>query len=82
MLNHEFVTENRDVQRTTFSDGTVVIVNFGDQPYELQVGEKSYLLPQNGFYVKGPRIEQIRELVNGRVVTTIKAEDYQFQEEE
>ena len=82
MLNHEFLTDSRDVQRTTFSDGTVAIVNFGSQPYELHVGDKSYLLPQNGFYVKGLRIEQIRELVNGRVVTTINSQDYQYREEE
>ncbi|MGB9688002.1 glycoside hydrolase [Thermogutta sp.] len=83
MLNHEFVTENRDVQRTTFSDGTVVIVNFGSEPYELAVdGGNKYLLPQNGFYVKGPRIEQIRGLENGRIVTTIRTADYEHREEE
>ena len=29
MLSHEFVTTDRAVQRTRFSDGTEVIVNFG-----------------------------------------------------
>ncbi|WP_297035840.1 glycoside hydrolase, partial [Thermogutta sp.] len=82
MLNHEFVTENRDVQRTTFSDGTVVVVNFGSEPYELAMGGAKYLLPQNGFYVKGPRIEQIRRLENGRIVTTIRTADYEHREEE
>ncbi len=82
MLNHEFVTENRDVQRTTFSDGTIVVVNFGSEPYELAMGGAKYLLPQNGFYVKGPRIEQIRRLENGRIVTTIRTADYEHREEE
>lgn len=33
MVNHEFLTDDRSVQRTTFSDGTQVTVNFGDGAY-------------------------------------------------
>ncbi len=33
MVNHEFLTEDRTVQRTTFSDGTQVTVNFADNSY-------------------------------------------------
>ena len=54
MLTHEFVTPDRHVQRTTFSDGTEVCVNFGEKPYEW----KEYVLPQNGFAVIGPGINQ------------------------
>lgn len=82
MLSHEFVTPDRDVQKTTFSDGTVVVVNFGGKPYELLIAGSKHVLPQNGFYAKGPRIEQIRELKGNRVVTTIHKEDYEHQEEE
>ncbi len=82
MVDHTFLTDTRDVQSTRFSDGTMVVVNFGAQPYELKMGEKTYLLPQNGFYVKGPRIEQSRVIIDGRIVVTIKSEDYQYQAEE
>lgn len=81
MLTHEFVTPDRDVQKTTFSDGAVVIVNFGEKPYELQADGQRWLLPQNGFYVKGPKIEQRMVLQDGKTITTIRSTDYQHQEE-
>jgi hypothetical protein len=34
MINHEFLTSDRDVQRTTFDNGVIVTVNFGDKPYQ------------------------------------------------
>ena len=78
MLSHEFVTADRAVQRTRFSDGTEVIVNFGGKAYEARQGGKTYLLAQNGFAVKGPRIEQSLVLVDGRPVTTIRAGQYRY----
>ena len=33
MINHQFLTSDRDVQRTTFDNGISVTVNFGDQLY-------------------------------------------------
>jgi hypothetical protein len=33
MENHEYLTANRDVQRTTFDNGLQVTVNFGAEPY-------------------------------------------------
>ncbi len=80
MTSHEFVTPDRAVQRTRFSDGTEVVVNFGPQPYSAEVGGKRYELPQNGFAAKGPRIEQSRALVEGRVVTTIRTPKYEHSE--
>lgn len=78
MLSHEFVTPDRAVQRTRFSDGTEVVVNFGQQPYTAEVAGKKHVLPQNGFAVKGPKIEQSLTLVDGKPVTTIRTEKYQF----
>lgn len=82
MLSHEFLTPDRAVQRTRFSDGTVVVVNFGEQPFEARIGERAWLLPQNGFAVRGPRIEQSRALVEGRIRTEIRAGSWQFSEVE
>jgi len=72
MLSHEFLTPDHAVQRTRFSDGTVVVVNFGEKPASVEVGGRTYLLPQNGFAVKGPRLEQSLALVDGKPVTSIK----------
>ncbi|MGB9876272.1 MAG: glycoside hydrolase [bacterium] len=81
MLKHEFLTEDHDVQRTIFSDGTEIIVNFGEKPYELKREGKGYLLPQNGFFVKGPNIEQFMALINGKLVTSVKAPGYKYSDE-
>ena len=80
LLSHEFVTPDRAVQRTRFSDGTEVVVNFGEQPYRARLAGTDYLLPQNGFAVKGPRIEQSLALVDGKPLTAIRTERFQFQE--
>jgi hypothetical protein len=78
MLTHEFVTADRAVQRSRFSDGTETIVNFGDKPREVELAGKKYQLPQNGFVAKGPKIEQSRVLVDGKIVTTIHAGNYRW----
>lgn len=84
MLSHEFVTEDRAVQKTVFGDGTEVWVNFGQKPWTLQTGEESYNLPQFGFYAKGPQIELYRAQRAQQaadpgatpLVTCIRTEDY------
>lgn len=79
MVNHEFLTPDHAVQRTSFSDGTQVIVNFSAKPQEVELAGDKYLLPQNGFAAKGPRIEQSLALVDGKMVTRIRtAEGYTF----
>lgn len=72
MLSHEFVTAGRAVQETRFADGTRVVVNFGEKPYTAKLGGREYVLPQNGFVAKGPRIEQPIELIDGKAVTNVR----------
>ena len=38
MLDHRFLTPDRDVQQTTFANGIVVTVNFGNRPFALAEG--------------------------------------------
>jgi hypothetical protein len=80
MLSHEFVTPDRSVQQTKFQDGTEAIVNFGAKPFAAKLKGKSYLLPQNGFVVKGRAIEQSLALVDGKPVTNIRAGKFHFAE--
>jgi hypothetical protein len=39
LLSHEFVTPDHAVQRTTWSDGTTIVVNFGAPAYTLENGK-------------------------------------------
>ena len=80
MLSHRFVTADRSVQETRFADGTRILVNFGETPYKAEIDGHVHVLPRNGFAVKGPRIEQFMELVNGHMVTTIRAGSYRYEE--
>jgi hypothetical protein len=38
MLSHRVLSEDRLVQATRFADGTIVVVNFGSEPYRLPDG--------------------------------------------
>lgn len=51
MENHEYITPDRNVQRTTFSNGLQVIVNFGTAPY---ICEDLSVIGQYEVYVKAP----------------------------
>ncbi|MCS7264336.1 MAG: hypothetical protein NZ805_05835 [Armatimonadetes bacterium] len=92
MLSHEWLTPDRDVQRTVFgsngekSGTTEVIVNFGEKPFTLvrkvsegnSSKEQKFVLPQFGFYAHGPKITQYRILVGNRTVTFVQTPDYAF----
>jgi hypothetical protein len=48
MTDHRFLTPDRDVQQTKFSNGVTVTVNFGDKPHRLPDGKE---VKPTGFYV-------------------------------
>lgn len=81
MLSHKFLTPDRAVQMTRFSGGTEIIVNFGVTPYAAVIKGYKYFLPQNGFAVRGPKITQSREIIDGKIVTRIKRNGYHFSDE-
>ena len=78
MLTHEFVTADRALQRTIFSSGTVVVVNFGVEPKQAAIGNETFVLPQNGFAVRGPKIKQSLQLEDGVPVTRIEMPAYSY----
>lgn len=49
MTNHEYLTSGGEVERTTFSTGHVVTVNYSDQPY----AEPNLSLPPQGWKIGG-----------------------------
>jgi hypothetical protein len=65
MVSHAFLTPDRQVQRSTFADGTVCTVNFGDSAYKMATGARELSLGTNDFYVKGPKVEQWRLRTGG-----------------
>lgn len=79
MMTHEWLTEDRSVQKTTFSSGTMVIANFDEQKtYDLKDGDTRYTIAPLGFFARGPKILQYRVVNDGRTVTYIKTPDYFF----
>lgn len=85
MLSHRFVTTDRLVQQTDWSDGTKIIVNYGTNDYFADVGYPySQLLRQNCFTVKGPWGGAMRSYYYGpaRIVTYLWKDDYHFDDEQ
>ncbi len=76
MLSHEFLTADRAVQRTVFSSGTECVVNFGERPRQVTVKGESFLLPQNGWAVRGPKVRQSFALENGKPIVRIQTPGY------
>jgi len=72
MTAHEFVTDDLQVQRTTFANGSETVVNFGEKTFEYK-GEQ---LPKNGFYCSGPNLQQRRVLRDGQLVTWVKTDQF------
>jgi len=50
MTDHRFLTNDKDVQQTTFANGIKITVNFGDKVYSLPDGNK---IEPMGYYVSG-----------------------------
>ncbi|AIE84971.1 glycoside hydrolase [Fimbriimonas ginsengisoli] len=76
MVSHRFLTPDRDVQETRWSDGTRVVVNFGSTKFL----EGSYTIPRFGWIAKGPwgQAEKVWDDDAKRVVTTIVKGGYRF----
>jgi hypothetical protein len=72
MTSHEFLTDDLQVQKTVFANGSETVVNFGENPFEYK-GEQ---LPHNGFYCTGPNLEQRRVLREGKVLTWVKTDEF------
>jgi len=50
MTDHRFLTPDRNVQQTSFANGTTITVNFGDKSYRLPNGKK---VKPMSYYVSG-----------------------------
>ena len=71
MLTHEYLSEDRAVQRTRFSGGGVAVVNYGDKPRTYRDGRRTLLLAPLGFYASAAGFQQSRTIEDGNVITRI-----------
>jgi hypothetical protein len=78
MLSHEFLSEDRAVQRSRFSGGAVVVVNYSDQPKPYRDAAGLKTLAPRGFYAHAPGFEQFRLIDRGGVVTRICGSKFLF----
>ena len=72
MTSHVFLTDDLQVQKTTFANGSETVVNFGEKVFEYK-GEQ---LPHNGFYCTGTNLQQRRVLRDGKVLTWVKTDEF------
>jgi hypothetical protein len=57
MCAHEFISADRSLQRTRWSDGSEVVVNFGKEVAAVSLGGKEYRLGPYGYAARGPRLD-------------------------
>lgn len=76
MLEHEFLSDDKTVQRTRFGNGTPVVVNFADEPRTYTHGKQTMQLAPLGYFVEGPGFTQSRLLTSGGPVTLLQYPDF------
>lgn len=76
LVNHEWLTDDRLVQRTTFSSGATAIANLGEKPQRIVVNGEEVTLPRHGFHATAGNFTQWRHEVNGGVETVVMGEDF------
>ncbi|MCX6368589.1 MAG: hypothetical protein NTX57_18055 [Armatimonadetes bacterium] len=69
LKSHRFLTPDRQVQETLYTDGTRVVANFREDNYETD----EFLLPPGGFYVRHPQFEAHDALRVGTVAFSQRA---------
>ncbi len=72
LRTHEFLSEDRTLQRTRF-DGGWVVVNLSERPQDYRVRGRSMRLAPWGHVVEGPGLRQQRILVNSQPLAVVQA---------
>lgn len=76
LLDHQFLSDDLAVQQTRFADGTIVTVNFADEPRPYADARNPVMLAPRGYFVIGRGFRQSRLWVNGAPRTVISHEGY------
>ncbi len=78
MTNHEYLTPDKLVQRTTFSGGFQAVANLATENRTVTVAGREVVLPPDGFVATGPDFVLERRVLDGRTVTRIRSAQYAF----
>jgi hypothetical protein len=65
MVSHEWLTPDRTLQRSTFSNGFETAANLGSEPREVTLGGRTFHLSANGFVAVGPGLTIARGQESG-----------------
>lgn len=76
LVDHEFLSEDRLLQRTTFSSGAVAHVNLDVEPRSLEIDGETLVLAPYGFHATGDGISQWRVERDGVRETLVMADKY------
>jgi hypothetical protein len=76
MVNHEFLTDDKTLQKTQFDSGTIVVVNFGEHPQTYEHEGKKVILAPCGYYIISDQVEQHRLWKDNEPVTLIRKDGY------
>ncbi|MCC5875162.1 MAG: NPCBM/NEW2 domain-containing protein [Candidatus Sumerlaeia bacterium] len=76
LLDHAYLSEDRLVQRTTFSSGATAHVNLDDSPRTVEIDGESWTLAPYGFHAAGNGISQWRIERDGIRETVVMADRY------
>lgn len=75
LLKHEFLTDDRAVQRSEFAGQASVVVNFDERPREVP-GSDGVVLAARGYLATAPGFRQERLWIDGQDRTAIHAKGY------
>ncbi|MCC7491754.1 MAG: hypothetical protein IT204_05380 [Fimbriimonadaceae bacterium] len=78
LTKFEYLTPDRQVQRSTFGRDYQAVVNFAAEPREVSVDGQTLRLPPDGFVARGPQIRVERVLQGDRVVQRIRSPRYAY----
>jgi hypothetical protein len=76
MLTHEFLSDDRMVQRTRFAGGGWCVVNFSQEARRYTADGVNVMLAPSGFIAKAGPVAQSRLVEDGQVVTRVEAPGY------
>lgn len=74
MVTHQFISKDKLIQRTLFSNGWEVIGNFSDKNIE----HENFIIPPDGFYATDGKYEIYRVEQNGTLLDVVYLKDRLF----
>jgi len=77
MLSHEYLSNDKSLQKTIFSSGANEVVNFGNEPKDYAYSDNTVKIAGEGFFVHGIDMQQSKLIEDGKTVTRIIKDGYQ-----